>query len=151
MYFRKYYSSGPAELHFDGKPIGVNALEIVFDSGSSYTYLSSKAYEAVVNQVRSSSIVTKNIILGKLITHLTYCQVKKDLNGKPLKVAADDPSLPVCWKGTKAFKSVHDIKNYFKPFALSFNARKAQLQLPPEAYLIVTVSTKMIFQPGSGK
>ncbi|XP_060673204.1 aspartic proteinase Asp1-like [Ziziphus jujuba] len=110
----KHYSSGPAELHFNGKPIGVNGLEIVFDSGSSYTYFSSKAYEAVVNQL------------------------KRDLNGKPLKDATDDRSLPVCWKGAKPFKSVNDVKNYFKPFALSFNAKKAQLQLPPEAYLIVT-------------
>lgn len=69
-------------------------------------------------------------------------QVKNDLNGKPLKDTAADQSLPVCWKGTKTFKSVQDVKNYFHPFALSFtNAKNVQLLLPPEAYLIVTVST----------
>lgn len=69
-------------------------------------------------------------------------QIKKDLNGKPLKDAAEDKSLSICWKGEKPFKSVGDVKNYFKPLALSFtNAKNVQLQLSPEAYLIVTVST----------
>lgn len=69
-------------------------------------------------------------------------QIKKDLNGKPLTDAAEDKSLSICWKGKKPFKSVGDVKNYFKPLALSFtNAKNVQLQLSPEAYLIVTVST----------
>lgn len=69
-------------------------------------------------------------------------QIKKDLNGKPLKDAAEDKSLSICWKGKKPFKSVVDVKNYFKPLVLSFtNAKNVQLQLSPEAYLIVTVST----------
>lgn len=68
-------------------------------------------------------------------------QVKKSLNGKPLKDAAEDKSLPICWKGNKAFKSVQDAKNFFTPLALSFtNSKHVQLQLLPEAYLIVTVS-----------
>jgi len=69
-------------------------------------------------------------------------QIKKDLNGKPLKDAAEDKSLSICWKGKNPFKSVGDVKNYFKPLVLSFtNAKNVQLQLSPEAYLIVTVST----------
>jgi hypothetical protein len=68
-------------------------------------------------------------------------QIKKELDGKPLKDAAEDKSLSICWKGKKPFKSVGDVKNYFKPLVLSFtNAKNVQLNLPPEAYLIVTVS-----------
>jgi hypothetical protein len=71
-------------------------------------------------------------------------QIKKDLNGK-LKDATEDKSLPICWKGTKPFKSVGDVKTHFKPLVLSFtNAKNIQLQLAPEAYLIVTVSTLQI-------
>lgn len=111
----KHYTSGPAELYFGGKPAGVKGLEVIFDSGSSYTYFNSATYEAVVNLVKTS------------------------LEGKPLKDAADDKSLPICWKGNQAFKSVQDAKNFFTPLALSFtNAKNVQLQLPPEAYLIVS-------------
>lgn len=68
--------------------------------------------------------------------------MKKDINGKKqLQDALDDKSLPVCWKGPKPFKSVSDVKNYFKPLALVFkNAKNVQFQLQPEAYLIITVS-----------
>ncbi|EXB60102.1 Aspartic proteinase Asp1 [Morus notabilis] len=114
-YVDKHYGSGPAELYFGGKPAGIKGLEVIFDSGSSYTYFNSPAYEAVVNLV------------------------KKSLNGKPLKDTAEDKSLPICWKGNKAFKSVQDAKKFFTPLALSFtNFKHVQLQLLPEAYLIVT-------------
>lgn len=70
----------------------------------------------------------------------TCLQVRKYLNGK-LKETADE-SLPVCWRGAKPFKSIFEVKNYFKPFALSFTkAKSAQLQLPPESYLIISVRT----------
>ncbi|KAK3427622.1 hypothetical protein EUGRSUZ_F03801 [Eucalyptus grandis] len=110
----KHYAAGPAELLYNDKPTGVKGLKVVFDSGSSYTYLNSKAYQAVLNQVRA------------------------DLKGKPLKDAVEDKSLPICWKGAKPFKSVHEVKNHFKPLQLNFGKGNAQLQLLPEAYLIVT-------------
>lgn len=40
--------------------------------------------------------------------------VVNDLNGKPLKDATEDQSLPICWKGNKPFKFVRDAKYYFK-------------------------------------
>ncbi|KAA8546427.1 hypothetical protein F0562_002834 [Nyssa sinensis] len=115
-YLEKHHSLGPAELLYGGKAIGVKGLPIVFDSGSTYSYFNSQAYKA------------------------TLSMVKKDVNRK-LEDAVEDGSLPVCWKGTKPFKSIHDVKNYFKPLVLSFtNAKNIHLQLPPEAYLIITVN-----------
>ncbi|MED6150504.1 hypothetical protein PIB30_072916 [Stylosanthes scabra] len=106
---------GPAKLLFDGKDTSVKDLELIFDSGSSYTYLNSKAYQAVVDRVIN------------------------DLKRQRLERATDDPSLPICWKGTKPFKSLSDVKSYFKPLAFSFQkVKNSQLQLPPESYLIVT-------------
>ncbi|XP_043809002.1 aspartic proteinase Asp1 isoform X2 [Manihot esculenta] len=111
----KHYSSGPAELLFDGKPSGMKGLELIFDSGSSYTYFSAQLYQATLNLIR------------------------KDLSGKPLKDAPEEKALSICWKGAKPFKSVSDVKSYFKPLSLSFTKSKnVQLQLPPEGYLIVT-------------
>uniref|UniRef100_A0A5B6ZGC5 Aspartic proteinase Asp1 n=1 Tax=Davidia involucrata TaxID=16924 RepID=A0A5B6ZGC5_DAVIN len=110
----KHHSLGLAELLYGEQAIGVEGLPIVFDSGSTYSYFNSQAYRA------------------------TLSMVKKDLNRK-LKDAVEERSLPVCWKGTKPFKSIHDVKNYFKPLVLSFtNAKNIHLQLPPEAYLIIT-------------
>ena len=68
-------------------------------------------------------------------------QINSDLEGKKLNRATEDQSLPICWKGAKPFKSLQDAKYYFKPLILSFKKSKIlQLQLPPEAYLIVSVS-----------
>ncbi|XP_021896521.1 aspartic proteinase Asp1-like isoform X2 [Carica papaya] len=108
----KHYKTGPAELLFGGKSTGVKGLNIIFDSGSSYTYFNSVAYTASINLIKSS------------------------LNGKPL-TGTKDETLAVCWKGTKPFKSISDVQGYFKPLMLRF-ARGAQFQILPESYLIIT-------------
>ncbi|XWS25112.1 hypothetical protein CRYUN_Cryun27aG0042800 [Craigia yunnanensis] len=110
----KHYLSSPAELLYGGKPTGIKDLKVVFDSGSSYTYFCFQVYEAVLDLLR------------------------RGLKGKPLDTVRDK-ALPICWKGMKPFKSVHDVKSYFSTLTLSFtNTRNIQLQLQPEAYLIVT-------------
>ncbi|KOM41566.1 hypothetical protein LR48_Vigan04g176400 [Vigna angularis] len=109
------YKTGPADLLFDGKPTSVKDLELIFDSGSSYTYFNSIAHKVLVD----------------LITN--------DIKGKPLIRETADSSLPICWKGPKAFKSLHDVTGNFKTLVLSFTkAKNSLLQVPPEAYLIVT-------------
>lgn len=69
-----------------------------------------------------------------------HFQVSKDLIGKPLQDAAEDQSLPICWKGSKPFKSVQDVRSYFKPLQMKYTkAKNMQLEIPPEAYLVITV------------
>uniref|UniRef100_A0A7N0VBS9 Aspartic proteinase Asp1 n=1 Tax=Kalanchoe fedtschenkoi TaxID=63787 RepID=A0A7N0VBS9_KALFE len=110
-----HYSLGPAELLFDGHSTGAKGLLMIFDSGSSYTYFNAIAYQAALSAVR------------------------KGLSGKPLKDAVEDQSLPICWKSAKPFKSVQDVKSYFKPLQLKyFKTKNAQLEIPPEAYLVIT-------------
>nr|XP_043614472.1 aspartic proteinase Asp1-like isoform X2 [Erigeron canadensis] len=111
----KHYSLGTAELYVGGKKSGIKGLPIVFDSGSTYTYLNAEAYKALLSMLM------------------------KDLKGKHIDIATDDESLPVCWKGSKPFKSIQDVKNLFKPIMLSFaNSKNARLQFDPEAYLIIS-------------
>ncbi|PKI37939.1 hypothetical protein CRG98_041670 [Punica granatum] len=113
----KHYSPGIAELTFAGKSTGFRNLPIIFDSGSSYTYLSSQAYQALA------------------------FLVKKELMGKPFEEAIDDPTLPLCWKGPRPYKNTQDVTKYFKPFALSFPSTgksKTQFEIPPESYLIIS-------------
>lgn len=113
--FDHHYSLGPADLHFGGQATGVKGLSVVFDSGSTYNYFNSDVYHAVVSLI------------------------KKELKGKQLKDATEDKSLPVCWKGSKPFKSIGDVKAFFKPLVLTFaNSKNVQFQIQPEAYLVVT-------------
>lgn len=111
----KNYASGPAELLFGGKHTGIKGQQFIFDSGSSYSYFNAQLYQGTLNLIR------------------------KDLSGKPLKDAPEEKALSICWKGARPFKSISDVRSYFKPLALSFtNAKNVQLQLLPEDYLIVT-------------
>lgn len=71
-------------------------------------------------------------------------QVNKELHRKPLKVAPDDQTLPMCWHGKTPFRSINEVKKYFKPLVLSFSNGgkiRSQFEIPPEAYLIISVSS----------
>ncbi|KAK4433710.1 Aldehyde dehydrogenase [Sesamum alatum] len=109
----KYYVLGSADLRIGSQATNIKGLQIVFDSGSTYSYFSSQAYNDLISLMRNN------------------------LNGKQLQDAVEDRSLPVCWKGAEPFKSIHDAGSYFKPLVLSF--RNVEFQVQPEAYLIVTV------------
>ncbi|KAJ0233151.1 Eukaryotic aspartyl protease family protein [Hirschfeldia incana] len=114
--YNNHYTTGPAELLYNGKSTGLSGLKLIFDSGSSYTYFNSKTYQAIV----------------KLIGN--------DLKGKPLKDVKEDKTLAICWKGAKPLKSVLEVKNLFKTLTINFkNGRtNSQLQIPPDSYLIVS-------------
>ncbi|CAH9109876.1 unnamed protein product [Cuscuta europaea] len=115
--YKSHYSPGVAELSFDGISTGVKNLLVIFDSGSSYSYLHFKAYRAFISLV------------------------EEGLSGKPLRKADDDDTLPLCWKGKKPLKTVQDVKQYFKPFALGFSngwKAKSLFEISPESYLIIS-------------
>ncbi|KAL5676751.1 hypothetical protein ACJX0J_012882, partial [Zea mays] len=44
-----YYSPGSGTLYFDRRSLGVKPMEVVFDSGSTYTYFTAQPYQAVVS------------------------------------------------------------------------------------------------------
>ncbi|KAL1209316.1 Aspartic proteinase Asp1 [Cardamine amara subsp. amara] len=100
--------TGPAELLFNEKPTCLKGLKFIIDTGSSYTYISSKTYQTIVKHT------------------LEGCE--------------DGKALPICWKGTKPFKSVIDVKNLLKSITINFTngRRDTQLHIPPESYLIIS-------------
>lgn len=55
--FRKHYSLGRAELLFDRQVTGVKDLPIILDSGSTFSYFSSEAYNIVVSSVSWGSVI----------------------------------------------------------------------------------------------
>uniref|UniRef100_A0A453TBF7 Peptidase A1 domain-containing protein n=1 Tax=Aegilops tauschii subsp. strangulata TaxID=200361 RepID=A0A453TBF7_AEGTS len=106
-----YYSPAAGTLYFDKRPLGVKPTEVVFDSGSTYTYFAAQPYQATVSAIQAG--------LSKSLTKVC------------------DPSLPLCWKGQKVFKSVSDIKKEFKSLFMRFSKNTA-MEIAPENYLIVT-------------
>ncbi|XP_028771297.1 aspartic proteinase Asp1 [Neltuma alba] len=113
----KHYSAGGAELLFGGKATGVGNLLAIFDTGSSYTYFNFHAYQALISWL------------------------KKELHGKHLYEAPDDQTVPICWHGRRPFRSINEVRKYFKPLALSFTTgrrSRAVFEIPPEAYLIIS-------------
>ncbi|KAG8091111.1 hypothetical protein GUJ93_ZPchr0011g28103 [Zizania palustris] len=106
-----YYSPGSATLYFDRRSLGMKPMEVVFDSGSTYTYFAAQPYQAIVSKIKGG--------LSKSLKQVS------------------DPSLPLCWKGQKALKSVFDVKTDFKSLQLSFG-KNSVMEIPPENYLIVT-------------
>ncbi|QHN93998.1 aspartyl protease APCB1 isoform X2 [Arachis hypogaea] len=75
--FGEHYRAGPVDLLFNGKQ-AVNGLEVIFDSGSTYTYLNKKAY---------------NVLFGL---------INNDLGNK-VQRATEDTTLVICWKGQNLF------------------------------------------------
>ncbi|CAK9168739.1 unnamed protein product [Ilex paraguariensis] len=128
---RDDYSPGHGDILFDGKVTPLKQLEVVFDSGSTYTIFAPHAYTATLALVRIKLIIST---------------VRNSLRGTPLREINDDTYLPVCWKGPKRYRVVGEVRNYFKHMALLFSrTNNAQLQLPPEAYLIISPSGNVCF------
>ncbi|RZC94439.1 hypothetical protein C5167_026170 [Papaver somniferum] len=111
-----YYSPGPAELYLGKQYIGVKGLQVIFDSGSSYSYFNTQAYKAIISSMM------------------------KDLSGKPLEITKDG-TLPICWRGAKPFTSFSEVKKYFTPLTLRFKSgwrSQQQMEIPPESYMIIS-------------
>ncbi|KAL6658482.1 hypothetical protein ACP70R_004068 [Stipagrostis hirtigluma subsp. patula] len=105
-----HYSPGPATLLMATKPIG--KMEVILDSGSTYTYLPDSVHKQLVSELKAS--------IGKSLEEVT------------------DPALELCWKGAGPFRSVEDLKKEFKlVMSLKFD-NGASMIIPPENCLIIT-------------
>ncbi|KAL3638838.1 hypothetical protein CASFOL_016745 [Castilleja foliolosa] len=111
----EHYSLGSADILLDGQATDIRNLCIIFDSGSTFTYLNSKSYEALLDLVN------------------------KTINGK-LSVANDDKALPFCWKDVMPIQTIDQVARAFSPIALNFTDENnvVQFEMLPESYLIIT-------------
>lgn len=50
-YIRNYYSPGPANLYWGNQYLGVKQLEVVLDTGSTFTYFGLQSYQAFLSAV----------------------------------------------------------------------------------------------------
>ena len=58
----------------------------------------------------------------------------------------EDNTLDLCWVGPKKFKTIDELKPFFKSIFLVFDEgnRKSILEMAPENYLIISVSTQLL-------
>ncbi|XP_057770538.1 aspartyl protease APCB1 [Salvia miltiorrhiza] len=89
---------------------------IIFDTGSSYSYFPEEAYNNLV-------------------------ALLNDISGESLVLDTSDTSLPICWRSKSPLRSVKDVKTLFKPLNLHFRSKwwilSRKLQIPPEGYLVI--------------
>ncbi|GMH21605.1 hypothetical protein Nepgr_023447 [Nepenthes gracilis] len=90
-------------------------LQLILDSGSTFTYFNSHALEAVVTLIN------------------------KDAAESALKPAPEDKTLPYCWKGRAPFRYMAEVERFFKPLALRFpNAANVEMEMPAKSHLIIS-------------
>lgn len=108
-------SLGSREIRLDG--LGRKLHQIVFDSGSSYTYIPNPAYKDLIASLQ-------------------------EMCGQRLTLDVSDPTLPLCWQSGSPIRSVADVKHLFKPLVLHFRSKwsfiSTKFQIPPEGYLVMS-------------
>ncbi|VVB00810.1 unnamed protein product [Arabis nemorensis] len=108
-------SYGNGMLSLDGENGRVG--EVLFDTGSSYTYFPKKAYSQLVKSLQ-------------------------EVSGLELTRNESDKTLPICWQANFLISSLSDVKRFFRPINLQIgskwwiNSRKFLIQ--PEDYLIIS-------------
>ncbi|KAL3641247.1 hypothetical protein CASFOL_016215 [Castilleja foliolosa] len=104
----QHYSLGKANILMDNHVTDIKGLNIIFDSGSTYTYLASQAYGALLD------LVTRNV------------------NKLKLK-RANDNTLPYCWQ-----RPSDDAKYFFPLALDFTDEKNVRFELPLKSYLITT-------------
>ncbi|PKU70518.1 Aspartic proteinase Asp1 [Dendrobium catenatum] len=104
-----YYSLTMAEVVYDDQEqlLGSNQA-FVLDSGTTNTYFVDPLYQQLL------SLVTKT----------------------PLQKTPGDEGYRHCWKGTKPFNSISDIRSYFPTLKLKFREGRV-MEIPPDNYFII--------------
>ncbi|KAJ1405026.1 Xylanase inhibitor, N-terminal [Sesbania bispinosa] len=111
--------------------------------GGGYIFFGSVYDSSRMSWIPFSSLDSKHYSAGpaELVCGGWKTGVEEGIKWKAHKVAPDDQTLPICWHGRRPFKSIKEVRKYFKPLVLSFTNGgrvKAQFEIPPEAYLIIS-------------
>ncbi|XP_047938522.1 aspartyl protease APCB1 [Salvia hispanica] len=115
------YQAEIMEVNYGSRQIDLGNVKarqrnIIFDTGSSYSYFPEEAY-------------------NNLVTSLN------DISSESIVLDTSDTSLPICWRSKSPLRSVKDVKMLFKPLNLHFRSKwwilSRKLQIPPEGYLVI--------------
>ncbi|KAK9106893.1 hypothetical protein Syun_022904 [Stephania yunnanensis] len=115
-----FYQSKIVKINYGKLSLGpsdIDRTQVVFDTGSSYTYFPKEAYSSLISSVES-------------------------FLGGGLALDESDPTLPVCWRANLPIRDLEDAKSFFKPLTLHFERKwwilQRTLQIPPEGYLVLS-------------
>nr|GMD68738.1 aspartyl protease APCB1 [Ipomoea batatas] len=120
--YENLYQTEVLKMSYGGKGLSLDNPRggqgiVIFDSGSSYTYFTGRAYKDLVS-------------------------ILNDVSTKGLVRDPSDTTLPICWKAEFAIRSVSDVSRFFKPLNLQFGSKwwivSKILQIPPEGYLVIS-------------
>ncbi|XP_008813298.2 aspartyl protease APCB1 [Phoenix dactylifera] len=123
-----YYRARVLKISYGGQQLkvgrkGGNVIQVVFDSGSSYTYFPNEAYASLVASLK----------------YVSRGLVRDD----------SDPTLPICWRANFPVRSLKDVKQFFEPVTLQFEKKwgimSRTLTIPPEGYLIINNQGNVCF------
>ncbi|KAF8729566.1 hypothetical protein HU200_017508 [Digitaria exilis] len=93
-----------------------SSVQVIFDSGSSYTYLPNEIYENLIAAIKYAS--------------------------PGFVQDSSDRTLPLCWKADFPVRYLEDVKQFFKPLNLHFGKKwllmSKTFTISPEDYLIVS-------------
>lgn len=114
------YRTEIQKVSYGGLQLGVGGkggkIQVIFDSGSSYTYFPDEAYTNLISSLK----------------YINNYLVQDD----------SDQTLPICWTANFPVRSVNDVQQLFKPLTLHFEKRwwvlPTTLTIPPEGYLIIS-------------
>ncbi|CAL4885185.1 unnamed protein product [Urochloa decumbens] len=105
---------GDQQLSVRGK--AGNSVQVIFDSGSSYTYLPNEIYENLIAAIKYAS--------------------------PGFVQDSSDRTLPLCWKADFPVRYLEDVKQFFKPLNLQFGKKwlfmSKTFTISPDDYLIIS-------------
>lgn len=123
-----YYRTGVQKISYGDQQLNVgrkggDVMQVVFDSGSSYTYFPNEAYASLVASLK----------------YVSHRLVQDD----------SDPLLPICWRANFPVRSLKDVKQFFEPVTLQFEKKwwvmSRTFTIPPEGYLIINDQGNVCF------
>ncbi|XP_052180039.1 aspartyl protease APCB1 isoform X1 [Diospyros lotus] len=116
------YHSEIVKMNYGNKKLSLGGKDdgprwVVFDSGSSYTYFTKKAYSDLIASL-------------------------KDISNEGHIQDVSDPTLPICWQAKFPVRSVSEVKQYFKPLTLQLGGKwwfaSRRFHIQPEGYLVIS-------------
>lgn len=133
-------------------------MEVIFDSGATYTYFALQPYHATLSVVCFTLQISFYIFTPiwtseqrtSSRTHVMWLLQVKSTLSKECKflteVKEKDRALTVCWKGKDKIRTIDEVKKCFRSLSLKFadGDKKATLEIPPEHYLIISVSIQQL-------
>ncbi|CAI0449596.1 unnamed protein product [Linum tenue] len=120
--FTDFYQAQIMKLSYGSRSLSLGGQDnrhrrVVFDSGSSFTYLPKDAYSELVASLKEVAKVG-------------------------LTQDTSDQTLPLCWRAEFPIRSVADVKQHFKTLTLQFGSKwwiiSRMFRIHPEGYLIIS-------------